>query len=206
MKAYDVTIIGGGIVGLATALALVDEAPHLRIAVLEKEAKVGAHQTGNNSGVIHAGIYYKPGSLKAMLCVEGARLMYDFCDAHGVPYERSGKVIVALDESEFPALDDLFRRGSANRVPDLETVGQERLRELEPHAAGMRGIYSPHTGIVDFGRVAEAMARQLLRAGVDMRTNERVTGIVTAQAKRSGTNLVIETSSGDVAKIGRAHV
>lgn len=199
MNTYDITIVGGGIVGLATALALVDAAPHLHIAVLEKEADVGRHQTGHNSGVIHAGIYYKPGSLKATLCVEGARLMYDFCGAHDIPCERSGKVIVALDESEFPALDELLRRGTANKVPGLEEIGQERLRELEPHAAGLRGIHSPHTGVVNFGRVAEAMAEQLLRTGVHIRTNHQVTGIVESRSSGSGTNLVIETSAGDVA-------
>jgi 2-hydroxyglutarate dehydrogenase len=133
--------------------------------VLEREERVGAHQTGSNSGVAHAGIYYKPGSLKAQLCVDGIRRLYDFCDEHGVAYERCGKVIVALDPSELGRLDELERRGRANGVPGLRRIGAEEIRELEPHATGIAGLHSPQTGIVDFAGVARALASELEAAG-----------------------------------------
>jgi (S)-2-hydroxyglutarate dehydrogenase len=157
----DLAIVGAGIVGLATARELQRRRPEARVVVLEREDRVGAHQTGSNSGVAHAGIYYKPGSLKARLCVEGVRRMYDFCDEHGVAYERCGKVIVALDESELGRLDELERRGRANGVPGLRRIGPDELRELEPHAAGIDGLHSPQTGIVDFAGVARALAQQV---------------------------------------------
>src|SRR5262245_51975225 len=131
-KPYDVAIVGGGIVGLATALALNEQNPRLRMVVLEKEPGVARHQTGHNSGVIHAGIYYKPGSYKAKLCVEGVRLMNAFCDANGIPYRRCGKVIVATNEAELPRLESLYERGQANGVPALEIIDAVRLREIEP--------------------------------------------------------------------------
>lgn len=135
-RLYDVVIIGGGIVGLATTLAFTEKHPHLRLIVLEKEREIGAHQTGHNSGVIHSGIYYRPGSRKARLCVEGSRRMIAFCEKHGIPVERCGKVIVATNEAELSRLGELYERGVANGVQGLERIGPERLRELEPHAAG----------------------------------------------------------------------
>jgi len=172
----DLAIVGAGIVGLATARELAQRNPDARIVVLEREDRVGLHQTGSNSGVAHAGIYYKPGSLKAKLCVEGVRLMYDFCEQHGVAHERCGKVIVALDRSELGRLDELERRGRANGVPGLRRIGPDELRELEPHAAGIEGLHSPQTGIVDFGGVARALAEQLEAAGAVVATSCAVEG------------------------------
>ena len=126
----DVTIIGGGIVGLATAIALTERHPRARVQIVDKEARVGTHQTGHNSGVIHSGIYYKPGSLKARICVEGARLMTEFCDTHGIAYERCGKVIVATSEAELPRLETLHQRGTANGVPGLKMIPGEAVKEL----------------------------------------------------------------------------
>src|SRR2546422_814994 len=169
--AYDVAIIGGGIVSLATARALGERAPRARLAIVEKEAKLAQHQTGHNSGVIHSGIYYKPGSYKARLCVEGARLVSEFCAEHGIRVERCGKVIVATRDDEVPRLQTLYERGTANGVPGLAWVDQARLRELEPHAAAIKGIHSPNTAIVDFGEVAAAFARELSGRGVTIETN-----------------------------------
>src|SRR6266851_738092 len=141
-NSYDIAIIGGGIVGLATARALGERAPRARLVILEKEAKLATHQTGNNSGVIHSGIYYKPGSFKAKLCGEGKGLMREFCASHGIPVVDCGKVIVATREDELPRLQTLYERGIANGVP-VELIDVKRLRELEPHAAGLRAIVSP---------------------------------------------------------------
>lgn len=170
----DVAVIGGGIVGLATARALIDRVPRARLVVVEKESKLAAHQTGHNSGVIHSGIYYKPGSFKARLCVEGARLMTAFCEQHGIRFERCGKVIVATREDELPRLQTLFERGVANGVPGLTLLDTPRLREIEPHAAGIRAIHSPNTGIVDFTEVAEALAGELRAGGVTIETGAMV--------------------------------
>ena len=174
---YDVVVVGAGIVGLATAMELLRRRPGRRLAVLDKEPTIGAHQTGHNSGVIHSGIYYAPGSLKASLCVEGSRAVTRFCDEHGIPYERCGKVIVATEESELPRLEELLRRGTANGVPGLEMVGPERLRELEPHAVGIRALYSPATGIVDWERVAHAYADEVRKDGGEILTAHEVTAI-----------------------------
>jgi (S)-2-hydroxyglutarate dehydrogenase len=166
----DLAIVGAGIVGLATARELQRRDPDSRTVVLEREERVGVHQTGSNSGVAHAGIYYRPGSLKAKLCVEGVRRLYDFCDEHGVAYERCGKVIVALDRAELGRLDELEQRGRANGVPGLRRIGRDELRELEPHATGIDGLHSPQTGIVDFAGVARALAVQLQEQGATVAT------------------------------------
>jgi len=176
-EAYDVAIIGGGIVSLATARALSERAPRARLAIVEKEAKLAQHQTGHNSGVIHSGIYYKPGSYKARLCVEGARLMSEFCAEHGIRVERCGKVIVATRAEEIPRLQTLYERGTANGVAGLALIDPPRLRELEPHAAALKGIHSPNTAIVDYGEVATAFARELTGRGVTIETNAEVTAI-----------------------------
>src|SRR4051794_30894237 len=138
---YDVIVIGGGIVGLATAMKLGERFPRLRTLVLEKEEQLARHQTGHNSGVIHGGIYYKPGSLKAATCVTGRRMLLDFCDRNGIAYELCGKVIVATNEDELPRLEELYKRGTANQVPGLQMIGPERLREIEPQARGVRAIH-----------------------------------------------------------------
>jgi L-2-hydroxyglutarate oxidase LhgO len=157
----DVAVIGAGIIGLATALKLLERRPDLDVVLLEKEDTVAFHQTGHNSGVLHAGLYYTPGSLKARLCVEGKAEMEAFCEAHGVPVERSGKLVIALDEADFARLAAVKERALANGVPGLEEVGPERIRELEPHAAGIRALWSPGTAITDYGAVARAMAADL---------------------------------------------
>ncbi len=189
----DIAVIGGGIVGLATARELLQRRPGQRLVVLEKEHAIGRHQTGHNSGVIHSGIYYAPGSLKARLCVAGAARLYRYCDEKGIPYQKCGKVIIARSAAELPRLEELYRRGLANGVPGLELVGPERLRELEPHAAGVRAIWSPNTGIVDFGRVAAAYAEDVQALGGEIRTGYRVTAI-----RRVGGVTRIRTSGGDV--------
>jgi L-2-hydroxyglutarate oxidase LhgO len=196
---YDVAMIGAGILGLATALELSTRHPDLSIVVLEKETHPGAHQSGHNSGVLHAGVYYTPGSLKAKLCVEGKALMIDFAEKHGISYELCGKLIVALDESELGRLDNLFERGTANGVPGLEMVGQERIREIEPHAAGIRAAYSPYTGIIDFLGVVNKLAELLAARGVDVFYDREVTDIqdrgdtqvvVTKAGEYSATNVI----------------
>src|SRR4051794_35579501 len=173
----DVAVVGGGIVGLATARELLRRDPDARIVVLEREATLGAHQSSSNSGVAHAGIYYAPGSLKARLCVEGVRELYAFCDEHGVAHERCGKLIVALDRSELAGLDELERRGRANGVPGLRRLDAGQLREIEPHAAGIAALHSPGTGIVDFPGVVAALARLLHDDGATVATGAGVTGL-----------------------------
>ena len=176
----DVLVVGSGIVGLAAAREILIRRPGVSLVVVDKESSVGRHQTGHNSGVIHSGIYYAPGSLKARLCVEGASLMYEFCEGNGIPADRCGKLIVATTDSELPALDELYRRGTANGVPGLEMVGPAGIREREPHCAGIRAIWSPGTGIVDFSRVAEAMAGDVTRLGGEILTGHMVVGLTAA--------------------------
>lgn len=190
---YDIAIIGGGIVGLATALALTERYPRYRVSVLEKEPQVALHQTGHNSGVIHSGIYYRPGSQKARLCVEGARLMFAFCGANGIAYERCGKVIVATQERELPRLASLYERGVANGVPGLQVIEPDRLKEIEPHASALRALHSPHTAIVDYRAVARAMADRIRRQGAEILTGAQVAGIVQA-----ADGLRLRTTRGDV--------
>jgi len=179
----DLAVVGAGIVGLAVARELSRRHPDLSLRVLEGESEVGFHQTGHNSGVIHAGIYYAPGSLKARLCVEGARELYAYCDEHAIPYQRSGKVIVATREDEIPALDELERRGRANGVPGLRRLDPGDLREIEPKATGIAALHSPATGIVDFGEVARSLARELARAGALISTGCPVTCDTVADAR-----------------------
>jgi 2-hydroxyglutarate dehydrogenase len=158
-------VVGGGIVGLAVARELIARNPRSSVCVIEREAEIGAHQTGHNSGVIHAGVYYTPGSLKARLCVQGAREMYEYCQHRGIASERCGKVIVATDSSELTRLEELERRGMANGVPGLRRVDAAGIAELEPHARGIAGLHSPATGIVDFAAVARSYARDVLEGG-----------------------------------------
>jgi (S)-2-hydroxyglutarate dehydrogenase len=165
VERYELAIVGAGIIGLATARELLARRPGLRVAVVDRAGEVGTGQTGHNSGVIHAGIYYKPGSLKAKLCVEGAARMYALCEERGIAVERCGKVIVALHESELGRLDELERRGQANGVPGLRRLRAEEITELEPHCTGIAGLHSPNTGIVDFAAVARALADDVRAAG-----------------------------------------
>ncbi len=171
---FDYAIIGAGIVGLATARALRALRPQERIAVIDKEPAVGRHQTAHNSGVLHAGIYYKPGSLKARLCVEGVARMREFCAEQGIPVDDCGKVIVATNEDELARLEQLMDRGRANSVPGLRMIGPEELREIEPYARGLRAIHSPFTAVLDFAQVARTLAQVLRRQGVSFHLGMKV--------------------------------
>ena len=165
----DLVVVGAGIVGLAVAREWLSRRPHDRVTVVEREPAPAMHQTGRNSGVVHGGIYYQPGSLKARLCVEGARLMYEYCDRHAIPYQRCGKLIVALDPEELPRLEDLEARGVANAVPGLRRVSAGEITEIEPNAVGLQALHAPNTGIVDYGRVAGTLADELTSNGTDIR-------------------------------------
>jgi L-2-hydroxyglutarate oxidase len=189
----DGAIVGGGILGLATALRLLEHRPRLRLAVVEKEPELAAHQSGHNSGVLHAGIYYPPGSLKARLCREGQTALEAFAAAHDIPVERCGKVVIATDASELDRLVELERRSRANGVPGVELIGPERLREIEPHAVGVRALWSPDTGIVDFRLIALAYADEIRRRGAVILTGRRVEGI-----EARGTEQVLRTTGGDL--------
>ena len=189
---FNVIIIGGGVVGLATGRELLQRFPDSKLLIVEKEQALAAHQTGHNSGVIHSGLYYKPGSLKARLCVAGAARMVQFCKENAIPYELCGKVVVATDVTEIPALEELYRRGIANGVPNLRMLNAEQIREIEPHASGIRGIHVPGTGITDFTAVAQKYAEHIRAAGGEIQTGAAVTGIV----RQNGLNIV-QTKAGD---------
>ncbi|HMF08867.1 MAG TPA: L-2-hydroxyglutarate oxidase [Thermoanaerobaculia bacterium] len=186
-------MIGGGIVGLATALQLLRRRPDLRLAVVEKESALATHQTGHNSGVLHAGLYYAAGSLKARLCREGKAALERFADERGIPYRRCGKLVVALDEEEIPRLDAIRERARANGVEGLEEVGPERLREIEPAAAGRKALWSPSSGIIDFRRIALAFADEVVRGGGVLRTESRVVALETRGSER-----IVRTTTGDL--------
>jgi len=188
---YNVIIIGGGVVGLAVALEITRRFPRLRLLVLEKEDGVARHQSGHNSGVIHSGVYYKPGSLKARLSVAGAAAMVEFCREHGIPHKVCGKVIVATRADELPRLEDLRRRGEANGLTGLRLIGPEELRELEPHASGLRALLVPSTGITDYAVVCEKYAELISASGGTVLTAAAATGI-----RRSTNEIVVETSRG----------
>jgi 2-hydroxyglutarate dehydrogenase len=173
----DLAVVGGGIVGLAVARELSDRNPRASVCVLEREAELASHQTGHNSGVIHAGIYYEPGSLKARLCVQGARELFDYCAARGIAHERCGKLILATNSSELSRLGELERRGKANGVSGLRRVDAASIARIEPHARGLAGLYSPSTGIADFPAVARAYARDVLDAGGTVATGSTVTDV-----------------------------
>ncbi|SPP79421.1 L-2-hydroxyglutarate dehydrogenase, mitochondrial [Drosophila guanche] len=162
---YDLVVVGGGIVGAASAREILLRHPTLKVAILEKEPKLAFHQSGHNSGVIHAGIYYKPGTLKARLCVEGLNLAYKYLDEHKIPYKKCGKLIVATDEKEVKLLEDLQQRGIANKVPDLKMIEGDAIREIEPFCQGVKALHSPHTGIVDWALVTEHYGQDFKKAG-----------------------------------------
>jgi (S)-2-hydroxyglutarate dehydrogenase len=194
MTRVDFAVIGGGIVGLATALKLTRLAPGRPVAVFEKESALARHQTGRNSGVIHAGLYYKPGSAKAELCVRGARELFEFCRAHAIPHERCGKLVVATHESQRPALAELFRRAQANGLVGVREVSPEEAREIEPHCTAVRALHVPETGIVDYIAVATEMAGQITAAGGSVHTGARV-----AALRRDGNGWALSTAQGDFA-------
>jgi L-2-hydroxyglutarate oxidase LhgO len=180
-NSFDFIVIGGGIVGLATAMAITQRLPKRRLLVLEKEAEVGSHQTGHNSGVIHSGLYYKPGSMKAKTCVEGAAAMVEFCRANNIPYLRCGKVVVATSEAELPQLEMIYQRGVANGVPGIAMIGPERLQELEPHSSGIKAIHVPSAAITDYSAVAKKYAEIVAQQGGAVRTNACVKDIKVGQ-------------------------
>ena len=193
----DVLVVGGGIVGLATAYQLLRRTPDLRLALIEREPAVAAHQSGHNSGVLHAGLYYAPGSLKARLCREGKAELEAFAEAHAIPIRHTGKLVVAVDESELARFEALRVRAEANGVPGLEVVAPERLREIEPHARGLRGLWSPTTGIIDYRAVCLAMADEITTRGGTIELGRALTG-----ATDRGAEVIAHTSRGDLVTSG----
>jgi L-2-hydroxyglutarate oxidase len=190
----DVVVVGAGIVGLATARALLRSKPGLKITVVDKEATIAAHQTGHNSGVVHAGVYYAPGSRKAVMCRAGKAALEAFAAEHGIPFERCGKLIVAADESERSRLADLLARAQGDGVAGAELVGPERMREIEPHVVGVGALWSPETGVIDFRRVANALALEIEAAGGEIALGRRVMAIENRSGER-----VVETTGGALA-------
>lgn len=186
---YDALIVGGGIVGLATALQLQKEKPGLKLAVLEKENELARHQTGNNSGVIHSGVYYKPGSLKARNCIRGYELLLTFCREHHVPFELCGKVIVATEQHELPLLENLYQRGLQNGLDQIRRITSDEIKSYEPYVAGLAGIHVPYTGIVDYKRVAERYGELIRAQGGEIFLGQKVTGL-----QESGNTLEVITA------------
>lgn len=174
---YDITVIGGGIVGLATALRIKEQKPSLKVLLLEKEKEVAKHQTGHNSGVIHSGLYYKPGSLKATNCIRGYRMLIDFCDREGVPYDLCGKIVVATTEEQRPLLRNLYDRGNQNGLTDNRMISAAEIKEIEPHVHGLEGIWVPYTGIIDYKTVCEKYAECLQKLDGEILFGEKVTDI-----------------------------
>ncbi len=189
---YDIAIVGGGIVGLATAMQLAERNTG-SIVVLEAEEKLASHQTGHNSGVIHSGLYYRPGSKKALNCAAGREAMYRFCQQHDLPHEQTGKLVVATRESELPALEELERRGLANGLLGVRRLGLEELREVEPHVAGIAGLLVPQTGIIDFVAVANKLAEVATAAGTTINKQMALRGVT-----RDGHELVLTTTAGEI--------
>jgi L-2-hydroxyglutarate oxidase LhgO len=192
-RRYDVVVIGGGIIGAATALEMTRRLPELRVLIVEKEQKIATQQTRNNSGVIHSGLYYRPGSMKAKLCVRGAAAMIAFCREHAIPHSICGKVVIATNEQELPALDRLYWQGLANGIADLRMIGRDRILELEPHATGIRAIHVPTCGITDFELVTQKYAALIEQAGGEIKTGAKVIGL----ARDDG--VVVQTTAGDFA-------
>ena len=192
MHQTDVAIIGGGIVGLATAYRLLERFPNRKVTILEKEREVAHHQTGHNSGVLHSGIYYRPGSLRAINCREGKLAMEEFCQRENIPFDRCGKVIVAVSQSEIPQLERIYERGLANDIR-CERVGPERLREIEPHVTGVQAIHVPEAGIVDYRQVADRLAERVKEKGADLRTSAKVTGMF-----RHENRMIVQNDSGEI--------
>ncbi len=187
----DMIVIGGGIIGLSSAMALLHRFPDMKLLLMEKENELAQHQTGHNSGVIHSGIYYKPGSIKAQTCVAGREAMVQFCVQHAIPHEICGKVIVATDPDEFPRLEELHRRGEANGIPGIRVLSSPEVREIEPHCAGLKGLFVPTTGITDYKAVSRKFAEIIVSRGGLIRTSCRALGI-----RRESGATVVESSAG----------
>jgi len=175
---YDLVVVGGGIVGLATAFQLLETRPKMRVLLIEKEPRLAVHQTGNNSGVLHAGLYYKPGTEKARLSVSGLQQMIAFCREHDVAHEQCGKIVVATDERELPRLENLWQRGIANGLRGLRKLTPEQIKEIEPHAAGLAAIHVPQEGIVDYPAVCEKLGELIRKKGGEIRLNTRLHKLV----------------------------
>ncbi len=197
--AFDTLVVGAGIIGLAVAREILERRPGASVLVVEREPRLAAHQTGHNSGVIHGGIYYAPGSLKAQLCVDGAARLYDYCERRGVDVQRIGKLIIALEPHEIPALEELERRAQINGVPGIRRLDREELLEVEPHATGVAALHSPHTGIVDFGAVCARMADDVREAGGEVRLDWPLAGV-----SASGRAIRLRSEAGDEVAGGRA--
>jgi L-2-hydroxyglutarate oxidase len=189
---YDVAIIGGGIVGLTTAHEFLEKNPSKKLIIIEKESKVATHQTGNNSGVIHSGIYYKPGSLKAINCRLGVKKLLQFCDKYGIKYDLCGKLIIANNESEIPRLIELYERGIKNNVPGIKLLDKDEIREREPHTVGIKGIHSPSTGIIDYQDVCNVCVNIIEQNGGKIQLNSKVIDII-----RDNDGILIETTQGN---------
>jgi len=189
MKSYDIIVIGGGIVGTATAMKILQQKPQLKLLLIEEENSLAPHQTGNNSGVIHSGLYYKPGSLKAQNCVKGRMLMHQFCDENGIKYEKCGKLVLATSENERQKLNDLEKRGRENGLTQLKRISKDEIKDYEPYAAGIDALFVGETGIVNYSEVTEAFAKKIKELGGEILLNTKFRGI-----KKEGDRLIIETS------------
>lgn len=187
---YDVIVIGGGIVGLATAYQTLAKRPGLKVLLLEKESRLAAHQTGNNSGVIHSGLYYKPGSLKATNCINGYKMLLDFCDQEGIAYDLCGKVVVATNEAQKPLLENLYQRGLQNGLDQISRISIQELKEIEPHVSGIAALKVPYTGIIDYKQVAEKYGEKIVALGGEIQLKSKVININT-----SGTNSIVSTEN-----------
>lgn len=196
---YDVAVVGCGIVGLAVGTELLRRQPGLRILLLDKESEVAAHQTSHNSGVIHSGVYYAPGSLKAKLCVEGAALTYQYCEAKDIPYDRCGKLIIARTEAEVPQLEELFHRASINGVEGVRWLKGSEIPEIEPNCVGVAAVHSPNTGIVDYGSISRSLANDLRAAGAHIRLSTKV-----EKMHRRDDRTIVELESGEQLAVGYA--
>ncbi|MGI8517811.1 MAG: L-2-hydroxyglutarate oxidase [Acidimicrobiia bacterium] len=190
MESYDVCIVGGGLIGLAVGRALTERRPGLAVLIVEKEDRVGAHQSGHNSGVIHSGLYYRPASLKARLAVTGAKALYELCTERGIPHRRSGKLVIASDRSQIPALEELERRGRANGLESLRRLEANEIPDIEPEASGVAALSVPSAGVVDFSRVADELAADLIAQGGTLRLGHAVRRIRSADG-------VLEIVAGD---------
>lgn len=190
---YDVVVVGGGIVGLSTAMAIIKSYPKTKIVVLEKESGIATHQTGHNSGVIHAGLYYRPGSHKAEFSVNGGKKLRKFCDENGIPYDLVGKLVVATSDNEIPALENLYQRGTSNGIEGLEIISSAQMAEIEPHAFGVKAIWCPATGIVDYSKVADAYASIIQEHQVDL-----VLGTEVREIKEQNQKIRVSTTGEDI--------